>query len=138
MDTKSTQDVSTTSSHVTTLTAIAQVVGTLLTAYSGVLSAYQATHAGSLWPSVVLGMAGVLLILATHYGYTKGQASTQNAIVAALTAAATSPLAVDLIMGLITRKGSAPAPLPVVAGTIPPVTAASAAVMPSSSSTPPR
>lgn len=131
-DTKSTQEVSTTSSHVTTLTAVAQVVGTLVTAYGGVLAAWEARHTGSLWPPVVLALAGLLLVAASHFGYVKGQASTQNAIVAALTAAATSPLAIDLIMGLVTKRtqpGAEPPPaFPIVVGSIPPVTSPSAAV----------
>lgn len=135
-DTQSTQDVNTTPSHVTTLTVVAQVVGTLLTAYGALLTAWQATHPTSIWPGIISTISGVLLIACSHFGYVKGQVSSQNALVAGLAAAASSPLVIDLLVGLITKK-AAPALVVVPAPpSVPPVASSSAAL--TAASAPPK
>lgn len=108
----STNDISTTPSSVKTITVVAQVIGTLVTAYGGALSLWANLHQGSLWPGVVLSVAGLLTVLATHFGYVKGQASTQNEIVRALVAAVASPIAVQLIQSLITKGVGSSTPTP--------------------------
>jgi drug/metabolite transporter (DMT)-like permease len=122
-ETNSTQETNTTSSHVTTLTIVAQVVGTLLAAYGAVLTAWAESHSSSPWPGVVVSVCGMLSIAASHYGYVKGQTITQNGYLDAIVKAAASPIAVALIMGLVTKKSSTPLPVvaPVIAPVEPPV-----------------
>jgi hypothetical protein len=135
-----TNSVSTTPSGVKTITIVAQVVGTLVTAYGSVLSAWAAQHGGDLWPGVVTAIAGLLVVLATHFGYVKGEATTQNAIVNALVLAASSPLAVQLIQGLITKTpaaGSSTAtPASPTTGVLPATAAAASSALQAANSNP--
>lgn len=139
--TTSTNDVNTAPSSVKTITTIAQIVGTLVTAYGGFLSIWANQHTTSLWPGVVLSVSGLLTVLATHFGYVKGQVSSQNAIVNAIVLAAASPLAVQLLQSLITKTSgpSAPTPSPdAPALTLPPgAKVASSALTAATSSAPP-
>jgi predicted permease len=103
-ETKSASGVSTVPSQVKTVTIVAQVVGTLLAAYGGVLNAWQTAHQGSPWPGVVIAIAGLATLVCTHFGYVRSETSSQNVIVDALTKVATNPLAIALITGFVTKK----------------------------------
>lgn len=101
----STQQTSTLPSHVVTLTMVAQVVGYLLTALGGILTTYATLHAQALWPELLVAVTGVLLVVCSHYGYVRGQATTQNALVNALLAAGT-PIAMELLTRLLLKPGT--------------------------------
>lgn len=129
------------SSTVRTLTLVAQVMGWLITTFGGILTLYAQSHSTSLWPGVAVSGMGILLNIATHYGYAKGQAVTSSAGVNAAMLAAGPVLAqflqAELAKYLTPAAPVAPAALAVSAtGPAPGTTVLKPAVVAGGAATP--
>lgn len=98
------QATATLPSRIGTMTIVAQVVGYLIATFGGLLAVYQTQHQQESWPGALILVIGLLYNACTHFGYVKGEAVTQNAIVDGLLR--TGGPAAAAFLGVIIQKGT--------------------------------